>query len=72
MSRITATQPDGRTVEYRRHPYDPGILFFAGRVLKLDGMPHDERWYPCDDSMLLWLNHAAPEVLTRLWEEEPR
>lgn len=65
------TQWNGVLVEYRRSPYDPGILHFEHRELRSDGTPHDDRWWPCNDKTLLYLNLHAPEVLDFLWASRP-
>jgi hypothetical protein len=58
--------PDGRIAEYRRHPRDPVVLHIQARVLKPDGTPYDDQWYPINDAELLRLNRFEPELLDRL------
>jgi hypothetical protein len=58
---------DGRQVEYRRHPYDPVILFLEARVLQSDGTPYDDRWYRVNDAGLLHLQTTGgTDIIDRL------
>lgn len=60
---------DGKLIEYRRHPYDPGILHLEGRVLRPDGTPYDGRWFRVTDAELLFLGRQETDILERLSDE---
>lgn len=57
---------DGMLVEYRRHPHDPVILHLEHRLLRRDGTPHDERWYPVRDAHLLGLQLSGSDIVDLL------
>lgn len=59
--------------EYRRYPYDPNVLFLECRLLKLDGTPHDNRWYPVSDAHLTDIQWFAEgrEIVKRLSQLGP-
>lgn len=60
---------DGRLVEYRRHPYDPGVLHLEGRVLRRDGTPYDGRWFRAEAEELLGLQLAGSDIVDVLSRE---
>ncbi len=70
MATYTDTKDDGSIVEYRRHPLDPTIILMESRVLKPDGTPHDDRWFPVSDWELLNLQRAGTGIVEALSKEE--
>jgi PAS domain-containing protein len=58
----------GRKIEFRRvrRPGRDGILDLEHRVLRPDGTPHPDGWYPVDAAMLLWLQRAGSDIVTLL------
>lgn len=58
-------------VEYRRHPWDPGVLRLECRLLRADGTPYDDRWYPVTDESLAAIQRdgAGRDLIRRLWVE---
>ena len=53
---------DGNLVEYRRHPYEPGLLNLEARVLKSNGVPYGDQWFRVTDAELLQLQRASDIV----------
>jgi hypothetical protein len=56
----THERPDGTLVEYRRHP-DPAV-YMQHRVLRRDGHPFDDKWWPVSDDHLLTLQMSSDIV----------
>lgn len=69
MNTYLHEREDGRLVEYRRHPYDPGILHLEARVLRGDGTPYDGRWFRVGGEELLGLQVAGSDVVDVLSRE---
>jgi hypothetical protein len=61
----------GRIVEYRRSPYDPGILHVECRVLRGDCTPYDDRWWPISGEGWSILQRHAPGMFALLWADRP-
>lgn len=60
-------RPDGTKLEVRRKtPHHATILFLEARELKRDGTPHDDKWYPVSDSLLLGLQEAGSDIVGAL------
>src|SRR5262249_49319838 len=59
---------DGRKIEYRRgSPSDFVVLHLESRVLRRDGMPHEDGWYRVTDAELLWLQRdGGTEIIDQL------
>lgn len=60
---------DGVLVEYRRGTYDSRALFLESRVLKPNGTPHDDRWFPVSDSELLAVQLTGSDIVELLSQE---
>ncbi len=71
MAVYTDTKDDGSVVEYRRHPWDETILFVEHRVLRPDGTPYNDRWFPISDLELLQLQRAETGIVEALEKELP-
>lgn len=55
---------DGRKIEFRRHP-DPAV-YMQHRELRRDGFPHDGRWYPVSDWLLLRMQEVGSDIVQTL------
>lgn len=68
---VTFRRPaDGALIEYRRNPYDPGILNLEARGLKPDGTPYADEWFPITDETFAFLQRteAGRDLIDRLWQ----
>jgi hypothetical protein len=60
---------DGTKIEYRRFPWHSTILHLEHRVLRPDGTPYDETWFPVTDSHLLSLQQQGSDIVEILAQE---
>ena len=54
---------DGTLVEYRRRPH-PAALLLECRVLRPDGRPYQDGWYPVSDRELLRLQIDGSDIVS--------
>jgi hypothetical protein len=66
MPSIVYEDPDGQILEYRRHPFDPGVLHVEARALRPDGSPHGDEWFPISERRREWLVTSGSGVLDAL------
>lgn len=67
---MTATylheQPEGAPIEYRRHPWHPTVLYLEARLLRHDGTPYDDSWYPVSNDEILRLVQSGSDIVDLL------
>lgn len=59
---------DGTKIEYRRASSAAGTLCLESRVLRRDGTPHPDGWYPVGDAELVGLQQAGSDIVALLGE----
>jgi hypothetical protein len=70
MLTLTHDFGSGRLVEYRRGRHAcPDILHLEARVLRPDGSPYNDRWYPVSDQGLLTIGNANRKLVDQLAAE---
>lgn len=60
----------GQLIEVRRQPWDPVMLWLQARMLRPDGRPYDDQWYPVSDAAMLTLERHSDII--RLLNVEPK